>query len=126
MRGANKDNSFHLATSDNAVKTFSVSVLSELDTPTISVQIEGIARLLILDTGSNVSIMQPGISTGDVRVTSVQPYGVTGETLDIRGQQFVSFTLEGREHKHQFLLRPLTTDAAGLFGTDFLRKQVPK
>jgi hypothetical protein len=62
---------------------------------TISVEIEGMARRLILDTGSNVSIMQPGISTGDVRVTSAKPYGVTGETLDIKGQQYVSFTLEG-------------------------------
>jgi hypothetical protein len=66
----------------------------ESGAPTISVEIEGMTRRLILDTGS-VSIMQPGISTGDVRVTSAKPYGVTGETLDIKGQQFVSFTLEG-------------------------------
>ena len=66
--------------------------------------------------------MQPGISTGDVRVTSVQPYGVTGETLDIRGQQFVSLTLEGQEYRHPFLVCPLPTDAVGLFGTEFFEK----
>jgi len=97
MRGANKDNSFHLATSDNAVKTFSVYVLSEFGIHTISVEIEGMAGRLILDTGSNVSIMQPGISTCDVRVPLVKPYCVTGETLKIKGQQFVSFALERRE-----------------------------
>jgi len=85
----NEDSSFHLATPDNAVKMFSVSVQLELGPPTISVEIEGMVRRLILDTGSNMSIMQPGISTGDFRVTSAKPYGVTGETLDIKGQQFV-------------------------------------
>ena len=58
----NEDSSFHLATPDNAVKKFSVSVQLELGAPTISVEIKGMARRLILDTGSNVSIMQPGIS----------------------------------------------------------------
>ena len=90
----NEDSSFHLATPDNAVESFSVTVQLELGAPIISVEIEGMTRRLILDTGS-VSIMQPGISTGDVKVTSAKPYGVTGETLDIKGQQFVSFTLEG-------------------------------
>jgi len=61
----NEDSSFHLATPDNAVESFSVTVQLELGAPIISVEIEGMARRLILDTGS-VSIMQPGISTGDV------------------------------------------------------------
>jgi hypothetical protein len=66
--------------------------------------------------------MQPGISTGDVRVTSAKPYDVTRETLDIKGQQFISFTLEGREYRHQFLVCPLHTDVAGLLGMDFFEK----
>jgi hypothetical protein len=67
----------------------------ESGSSTISVEKEGMARRLILDTDSNVSILQPCISTGDVRVTSAKPYGVTVETLDVKGQQFVYFTLEG-------------------------------
>jgi len=94
----------------------------ELGAPTISVEREVVARRLILDTGSNVSIMQPGISTGDVSVTSTRPHGVTGETLDIRGQQLVSFTLEGLQYRHPFLVCSLATDAAGLLGTDFFEK----
>jgi hypothetical protein len=47
---------------------------------------------------------------------------VTGETLDIKGQQFVSFTLEGQEYKHPFLVCPLPTDTDGLLGTDFYEK----
>jgi len=101
---------------------FSVCVQLELCALTISVEIEGMARRLILDTGFNVSIMQPGLSTGDVIVTLTRPYGVTGETLDIRGQQLVSFTLEGRQYRHPFLVFSLPTDAAGLLGTDFFEK----
>ena len=48
---------------------------------------------------------------------------MTGEDLDIKGQQSVSFTLNGREYSHTFMVCSLTTDAAGLLGTDFLKKK---
>jgi hypothetical protein len=69
-----------------------------------------------------MSIMQPGISTGDVRVTSAKPYDVTGKTFDIKRQQFISFTLEGREYRHPFLVCPFPTDVGGLLGIDFIEK----
>ena len=99
----------------------SVSLSLEHGTPTISVQMEGVSRCLILDTGSNVSILQPGVSSGDVRVTAQKPHGVTGDLLDI-GLQSASFSLNGREYTHAFLLCPLPTEAAGLLGTDFFEK----
>ena len=105
-RGEKADSSFHLSGPDNAVKQFSVSVLLEQGAPTISVEI-GVSRRLILDTGSNVSILQPRMSTGDVKVTLAKQYGVTGEDLDIKGQQSVSFTLNGREYSHTFLVSSL-------------------
>jgi hypothetical protein len=74
---------------------------------------------LIIDTGSKVLILQPGVSRRDVRVTAVRPYGVTGETLDIRGQQLVSFVLGGRKFSHTFLVRPLPYESDGLIGTYF-------
>jgi hypothetical protein len=92
----------------------------EHGTPTISVEIEGMSRSLILDTGSNVSILQPGVSKSDVRVTTMEPYGVTGDVLNIKGQQSVSFMLNGCEFNHTFLVCSLPTDAAGLVGTDFM------
>jgi len=69
MKGANEDRSFHLNASDNAVEQSSVCVLLEQGAHTISLEIEGIARSLILDTGSNVSILQPGYR----KVTSESP-----------------------------------------------------
>jgi len=61
-----------------AVKKLAVHMRLEHGTPTVSVEIEGVSRRLIVDTGSNVSILQPGVSKSDVRVTTVRPFGVTG------------------------------------------------
>ena len=54
----------------------------------------------------------------------MKPYVVTGEILDIKGPQSVTFTLNGREFTHAFLVCALTTGAAGLLFTDFLKKAV--
>jgi hypothetical protein len=98
-----------------------VSVQLEHGTPFISVDIEGVSRSLILDTSSNISILQPDVSQSDMRVTTEKPYGVTGETLDIKGQQSISFVLNGREFNHSFLVCSLPTNMAGLLGMDFIK-----
>jgi hypothetical protein len=46
----------------------------EHDTPTILVEIEGMSRKLIIDTGSNVSILQPGLSRGYVEIAQTEPF----------------------------------------------------
>ena len=45
---------------------------------------------------------------------------MTGDVLDIRGQQSVSFVINGCKFKHTFLICTLPTEAAGLVGTDFM------
>jgi hypothetical protein len=57
-----------------------------------------------------------------VKIASLKPYGVTGEALDIKGRQIVSFELGGREYKHGFLVCSLPTEAAGLLVTDYLEE----
>ena len=74
-RGVNDDSSFRLNVSENAVSTHTVPIILEHGTPTISADIEGMSRGLILDTGSNISIMQAGISKSNVQVTTMEPYG---------------------------------------------------
>ena len=75
---------------------------------------------LILDTGSKVSIIQPGVSRSDLRVSTKGPYGVTVDSPNTKGQQAVSFMLNGYEFKHTFLVRSLLTDVPALVGTDFM------
>ena len=55
-----------------------------------------------------------------MKVTSLKPYGVTGEALDIEGHQSVSFELGGSEYNHTLLVCALPTEAASLLGTDYL------
>ena len=117
-----EDSSFCLNAPENAVMKPVVPILLEHGTPTISVEIEGMSRSPILDTGSKVSIMQPGISRGNVKVTTLEPYGVTGDILDIREQQSVTFLLNGSEFTHSFLICSLPTKEAGLLGTDFMNQ----
>jgi hypothetical protein len=82
----NEDSYFRLPVPEKAVNKPPVNIALECGTPLISVCIEGISRSIILDTGPNVSILQPGISSSDVKVTDARPYGVTGKVLDIKGR----------------------------------------
>jgi len=86
------------------------------------VEIEGMSRSLIIDTGSNVSILQPAVSSPVVKITQTKPHGVTGEALDVKGLQKVTFLQNRREYTHTFLVCSLPTEAAGPLGTDFLEK----
>jgi len=47
---------------------------------------------------------------------------VTGEALDVKGLQKVTFLLNRREYTHTFIVCSLPTEAAGLLGTNFLEK----
>jgi hypothetical protein len=116
------DSSSHLHASVNAVTHPKISVALEPGTPSISVRIEGVVRDLIVDTGSNISILQPGISKSKLKFSYSRPYGVTGETLAIKGRQTVSFVLGGREISHQFLVCSLPTESARPIGMDFLKE----
>ena len=77
-------------------------------------------RSLIIDTGSDVSILKPGILNANIRGTTLRPYGVTGENLEVKGRQTVSLGLGDRKFDHTFLVGPLPTEVAGLLGSDFL------
>jgi hypothetical protein len=121
QKGVKEDSSSRLEATVNAVIRPTVSVELERGTPSVAVKI-GEERVMIIDTGSNISILQPGISTSVIRHTDMRPYGVTGETLDVKGRQAVSFVLGGCEFNHQFLVRSLPTEAEGLLGMDFLKE----
>jgi len=92
----------------------------EHGTPTISAEIKDMSWSLILGTGSNISIIQPDISRNNVQVKTLETYRVTGDVLDIRRQQSVTFLLNGSEITHSSLVCSLPTKAAGLLGTDFM------
>ena len=91
MRSASDDSSLHLKALVNAVGKSTLSVVLEHGTPIVRLEIEGVSQDLIVDTDSNISILLPGVSRSDISVTSVKPFGVTDEVLELKGQQTVSF-----------------------------------
>jgi len=68
-----EDSSLHLYSPENAVACPTAPIVMEQGTPTVTV--DRVHRDLILDTGSNISILQPEVSRSDVRCTSIKPYG---------------------------------------------------
>jgi hypothetical protein len=88
----------------------------------LSVDMDGVSGSMILDTGSDVSLVQPGLVRGAVETSPLKPYGVTRETFVVLGQQTVCFTIGKIEFKHTFLVCSLPTEASGILGTDFLKR----
>jgi len=120
VRGVEDDSSHRLTVPEKAVTIKRITAEMEHGTPAKKADIEGVERSLIIDTGSEMSILKPEISNANIRDTTLRPYGVTGETLEVKARQTVSLGLGSRNFDHTFLVCPLPTEAAGLLGTDFL------
>ena len=73
-----------------------------------------------MDSGSNVSLIQPGIYRSEVRPSSTTSFGVTGDELDILGEQDVQFSVNNWNCGHTFCVCSLPTEADGILGMDFL------
>jgi hypothetical protein len=69
-----------------------------------------------------VSLVLPGISSEKITRAEVAPYGVTGDELNIRGEQNLKFNIDGQVYRHTFCVCALSTDAGAIVGTDFLSK----
>jgi hypothetical protein len=52
-----------------------------------SVRFHGAERILIVDSGSGGSVLQPGVADVTLESTTLEPFGVMGYNLDIRGEQ---------------------------------------
>ena len=89
-------------------------------TPTVLVQIQGVKRNLILDSGSCCSILQPGVVDEPLGCTEFAPFGVTGKNLEVQGEQTINFLLGNVMFNHTFVVCKLPTNAAGILGINFL------
>jgi len=78
--------------------------------------------VILVDTGSSVSLIQSGVSTSKLNQAIVKPFGVTGDELRVKGDQRVSFTINGEEFVHVFCVCTIPTEADAILGMDFLRK----
>ena len=103
-----------------AVRNFvTVPVTLDHGTPTVTVIIQGTERILIVDSGSSCSLLQPGVAEVPLEDTTLEPYGVTGDSLSIVGEQQVLFRMGRATFNHPFLVCELPTSADGIRGLNF-------
>ena len=67
-----EDSSSRLEVTVNALIRPAISVAMEHDMPSISVRIEGEVTFFIIDTGPNISILKPGVSKSEVKLTDMR------------------------------------------------------
>jgi hypothetical protein len=119
-RKGSGDSAFHVLVPENVADYLVVPVQSTVGTPIVNVEITGTRREFVLDTGSGISLIQPGVYSSEVNPTNVSPFGVTGKELEIKGVQDVLVHLGGKTFNHQFCVSSLPTEADGILGVDFL------
>ena len=72
--------------------------------PVLRSIIERRPRMILVDTGSSISLIQPGVSASKLNQAVVTPFGVTGDELQVKGEQRVTFTVNSHEFVHAFLV----------------------
>jgi hypothetical protein len=85
----------------------------------VSVKIHGVERILIVDSGSSFSLLQPGVAEVPLEGTTFETFGITGDSLDIIGEQ-VLFQIASVTFSHSFLVCKLPTSEDGIIGLNFL------
>jgi hypothetical protein len=89
-------------------------------TPTVAVKIQGAERIFIVDSEFSCSFLQPGVAEVPLESTAFEPFGTTGDSLDIVGEQQVLFQMDRVKFNHSFLVCKLPTSADGIIGLNFL------
>jgi hypothetical protein len=119
-RKGSGDSAFHVLVPENVAHYLVVPVQSRVGTPTVEVEIAGTQRQFVLDKGSGISLIQPGVYPNEIKPTNLSRFGVTGKELEIKGVQDVLFYLGRKLFSHQFSVCSLPTEADGILGVDFL------
>jgi hypothetical protein len=96
------------------------------NTPTVLVQIQGVKRTLILDSGSCCSILQPGVADEPIGCKEIVPFDVTGKNLYVKGEQSIKFLMGSVTFSLNFVVCKLPTNAAGILGINFLLPRIAK
>ena len=84
--------------------------------------IGGQSRFVLVDTGSSISLILPGVCTLELTRASVTPFGVTGDDLRVKGEQREIITINGETYNHEFIVCDLATQADANVGRDFFEE----
>ena len=89
--------------------------------PYVNIEVEGQKFKFIVDTGATMSLVKPG--TWQVRIdpTDISARGITGNNLNIIGEQTVELKIGDIICEHTFLVSELGTPGNGILGVDLLQ-----
>ena len=85
----------HLFFSYKAAGYHQVRITQQKEAPLLKAIIDYRPRMLLIDTGSRVSLIQPRVCGAKVTPNKWSSYALTVDELDIKGQQSVQFILNG-------------------------------
>jgi hypothetical protein len=119
-RKGSEESAFHVLVPENVADYLVVPVQSRVGTLTVDVEIACTQKEFALDTGSGISLIQPGVYTSEIKPTNLSPFGLTGKELEIKRVQDVLLHLGGKKFSHQFCICSVPTEADGILGVDFL------
>ena len=118
-------NSFLLSVQKEAVEYHTARLNLRRGKPNVRVNIRGVSREFIVDSGSRVSLIQPGIYRSEVRPSSTTSFGATGDELDILGNRMFSFLSTIGTTATRFVLVPSQQRATEFYGWIFCWKLMP-
>jgi hypothetical protein len=72
----------------------------------VEVTLESKPRRLLLDTGSSLCLIQPGVSASKIQAADTNPVGITGDALPLQGEQLIEFTLGNKTYRQKFGVCP--------------------
>jgi hypothetical protein len=84
------------------------------DLPTVRVEVGGVRKQILVDSGAQNSLIQPGVHGGIIVPSTSTTIGVTGNITRWRGVQELHFVLDGYVYKHTFGIMPLPPNVDGL------------
>ena len=116
-----RDSASNLLSPEVAVNSLQIALDNLNGAPSIRVVVDGCPRIFLIDTGSSLSLIQPGVCSTQIDHATVIPYGVTGDELQVKGEQLVHFKIGGERYSHNFCVCTLSTEADAILGMDFLR-----
>jgi hypothetical protein len=86
----------------------------------IKVSIDNEPQKYLIDTGSNICLIQPNVSSVKIQATAIAPIGIIGATLPVQGEQLIEFRLGNRKFRQKVGVCVLPTTCDGVLGTNFL------
>jgi hypothetical protein len=88
----------------------------------LGIEIGGAYHQVLVDSGTSVSVMKPGIVASEIRTTETAARGITEARLKIMGTQVIIFKVGKRMFTHEFLIAPLDAEYSGVLGIDVLSR----